>query len=198
MTGVSKLFLSALFPLAILQPSVHEPPLVRIGEMSMDISSSHGITARTCISVQRDGHFHLEVRVQQLPSPTATLHIYEATLNDFQMDRLHNLVDAQSLREAETIHLPKFPVTTPTFQVATVQIRREDRMQKLGYFAWNERAGKDNEPPESEPAAVKEQWLRSRVLLAPLLAWSHELRLMKMRELPESASTLCDADSLPE
>jgi hypothetical protein len=198
MTGASKLFLSALFPLTLLSPSAHESPLVKIYETSIDISAVHGITANNCISVQPDGNFHLEVRVQQLPSPTVTLHIYEATLNDFQMDRLHNLLDAQSLRESETFQSPKLPVSAPTFQVAVVQITREDSMQKLGYFAWNERVGKENERPESEPAAVKEQWLRSRVLLAPLLAWSHELRLMKMRELPESASTLCDADSLPE
>jgi hypothetical protein len=197
MTGTSKLLLSVLSPLVLLLQQTHDRPLVRIGEMSMDISP-YGVTTNTCVLVQPDGHVHLEVRVQRLPTPTATLHIYEANLDDFQMLRLHNLLDVPGLRDAGDFQLPKLPLTAPAFKVATVQITREHHIQKLGYLAWNERGDKKKERPESEPEAVKEQWQRSRVMLTPLLQWSHELQLIKMSELPESVSTLCHGDSSPE
>ena len=196
MTAISKLLLFALSPLALLLQPAHERPLVRITEMNMELSS-HGVTTNTCVSVLPDGNFHLEVRVQLLPDP-ATLHIYESKLDDFQMLRLHNLLDVPNLRDAEPFQTPKLPLTTSVFTAATVQISREHDMQKLGYLAWDERVGKENELPESESAAVKEQWRRSRALLAPLLQWSHELPLVKVVELPESASSLCDAEPSAE
>jgi hypothetical protein len=198
MTGTSKLLFSVLSPLALLLQPTHDRPLVRIGETNMDISSAHGITTNTCVMVQPDGHFHLEVRVQRLPSPTATLHIYEGNLGEFQMLRLQSLLDARGLRDAEDFQAPQLPLTVPAVKVAIAEITREDHIQKVGYLAWNERKDGPTGRPESEPASVEEQWQRSRMLLTPLLEWAHAMQLVKMSELPESASTLCEYDSSPE
>jgi hypothetical protein len=197
MIGPSKLLVSVLSPLVFLLQPTYDHSLVRISETNLDISP-HGVTVSTCVLVQPDGRLHFETRIQQLPAETATLHIYEATLDSFHMLRLNNLLDAPGVRYAETFPMPQLPLTTPTVNAAIVEIPRERSIQKLGYLAWNERSGKQNERPESEPAAVKERWQQSRVLLTPLLQWFHELQFVKMSELPQSASTLCRDDSIPE
>src|ERR1700722_17534823 len=193
MAGTSKLLLSVLSPLAFLLQPTPDRPLVRIVEMSIDNTSVHGVTANACVLVRPDGDFHLEVRVQRLPSPMATLHIYEGSLDEFQMLRLHGLLDARDLRDLEDFQEPHLPLMTSFVKVATAEISRKDHIQKVGYLTWKERTEEPIGPPDTEPASVKEQWQRSRLLLEPLLEWSHAMQLVKMSELPESASTLCDA-----
>jgi hypothetical protein len=138
-----------------------------------------------------DGRFHLETRLQQLPRQQAVLHIYEATLDAFQLSRLESMLDAQAVREASTYKGPKLPVVVPTIANVRIEIARADRVQTVGYFAWNQQTGTDGLSPESTPEALKEEWRSSRLALTPLLGWFHEVEGMKWPELAESHSTLC-------
>ena len=163
-------------------------PLVRIGEWSTDLHPS-GITTGSEIVIQRDGHFHLETRFQQLPSQRVVRHVYEATLDAFQLSRLESMLDAQAVRDAPTYQAPTFPVAVPTIAGVIVKISRGDKMQSVGYFAWNKVPGREELPPETTPEAIQEQWRSSRVALTPLVGWFHEIEGMKWPELDESHST---------
>jgi len=154
----------------------------------MDLHSS-GITTGSDIVIQRDGHFHLQTRFQQLPSQRVVLHIYEATLDAFQLSRLESMLDAQAVRDAPTYEGPKFPVAVHTMGGVTAQISRGDKIQSVGYFAWNQVPGREDLPPETTPEAIKEQWRSSRVALTPLVGWFHEIEGMKWPELDESHFT---------
>jgi hypothetical protein len=193
MTTIAIPFVATLLLLTIVMAQDAVPardlPLVRTVEMSMDFHS--GITANSCIAIQSDGRFHLERRLQQLPSQQAVLHIYEATLDAFQLSRLKSMLDAQAVREASTYKGPKFPVLVPTVAVVRIEIARVDKVQTVGYFAWNRQPGTEGLSPESTPEALKEEWRSSRLALTPLVGWFHEVEAMRWPELDESHSTLC-------
>jgi hypothetical protein len=193
MTTVTIPLVATLLSLTIVvaQDAVpaRDVPLVRAVEMSID--SHSGTTANSCIAIQKDGRFHLERRLQQLPSQQAVLHIYEATLDAFQLSRLESMLDAQVVREASTYKGPKFPVLVPTVAVVRLEIARVDKVQTVGYFAWNRQPGTDGLSPESTPEAVKQEWRSARLALTPLVGWFHEVEAMRWPELDESHSTLC-------
>jgi hypothetical protein len=194
MTTVIIPILATLFSLTIVAAQdavpVRKLPLVRIVETSIDLHPS-GITATSCIAIQSDGRFHLETRLQQLPHQQAVLHIYEATLDAFQLSRLESMLDAQAVREASTYKGPKLPVMVPTVADIRIEIARADRVQTVGYFAWNKQPGTDGYSPESTPEALKEEWRSSRLTLTPLIGWFHEVEAMRWPEFDESHSTLC-------
>ena len=150
MTTVTIPILATLFSLTIgatkgVAP-VREMPLVRIVEMSMDLHSS-GITANSCMAIQSSGRFRLETRFQQLPGRQAVLHIYEGTLDAFQLSRLESMLDAQAVREASSYKEPKLPLMVPTFANVRIDIVRGLRVQTVGYFAWNQQPGTEAYPP---------------------------------------------------
>jgi hypothetical protein len=165
-------------------------PLVRIVETSIDLHSS-GITANSCIAIQSNGRFHLETRLQQLPRPRAVLHIYEATLDAFQLSRLESMLDAQAIREASAYKGPKLPMVVSTFANVRIDIARANRVQTVGYLAWNQQPGTDDLSPESTPEALKQEWRSTRLALTPLIGWFHEVEATRWPELDESHSTLC-------
>jgi hypothetical protein len=194
MTTVTIPILATLFSLTIMAAQdvvpVRKLPLVRIVETSIDLHSS-GIMANSCIAIQSDGRFHLETRLQQLPRQQAVLHIYEATLDAFQLSRLESMLDAQAVREASTYKGPKLPMVVPTVAQVRIEIARADGVQTVGYFAWNKQPGTDGYSPESTPETLKEEWRSSRLTLTPLIGWFHEVEAMRWPELDESHSTLC-------
>jgi hypothetical protein len=186
-------FVAALLSLTIVvaQNAVpeREQPLVRIVETGIDYHS--GITVNSCITIQSDGRFHLERRLQQLPSQQVALHIYEATLDSFQLSRLKSMLDAQAVREASTYKTPEFPLGVPAVTALRLAIARADRVQTIGYFAWNPEPGTERFSPESTPENVKEEWRSSRIALKPLVGWIHEVEAMRWPELDTSQSTFC-------
>ena len=167
-----------------------EPVAFSLVEASSDLSP-HGITASSCISVTSNGQFHIETRFQQLPQHYATLHIYESSLDDFQMQRLKNLLNSQSIRDLSPFTYPKTPMLARYISSVYVHIPREHASQHIGYFMWDEQTAEPNQSPESTPAAIKEEWRSARTTLVPLVQWFHEVEGMKWPEVPASRSNLC-------
>jgi hypothetical protein len=130
--------------------------LASLHEIRLDISPN-GITANSCISIQTDGHFHLEFRLQQLPNPSAILHIYEGSLNDFQLQRLRSLLDSQNIKDLGPYTPPDLPMGLSTFASFDAHVTREDQVQDLGYFAWDERLGMFDQSPQTMPDSAREQ-----------------------------------------
>lgn len=170
-------------------------PIIRVGESVIDLHSS-GITATSCLVVRKDGSFHLEKRFQKLPRPEATLHIYEATLNAFEMGRLESILESSQLRDLGEYKAPKFPVAVPTIATVQAKIMRGDKVQSIGYFAWNRQPGSADASPESTPEEVKQEWQASRVALSPLVGWLHEIEGHTWQEVDQSHSTLCEVPSM--
>jgi hypothetical protein len=165
--------------------------LVKLHELGLDLSP-HGITANSCISIQSDGHFHLELRRQQLPNTFATLHIYEAPLNNFQLQRLRSLLDSQSIKDLGPYTPPVLPMGLSTFASFDAHIAREDQVQYVGYFVWDERLANFDQSPQSMPPSVKEQWRTAQTALLPLVQWFHEIEGIKWPEVPASSFNFCD------
>jgi hypothetical protein len=163
--------------------------LLTLRELRMDISSAHGITANTCMSVWPDGQFHLEVRVQQLPNKYATVRIYEGLLNGFQLQRVITVLNSQSVKDIAPFRTPNLPFdNVVTFAHFYAEIAREDQVQKVGYFLWDPKPG---DFVQSISASQKDQWQKDQTTLVPLVQWFHEIEGMKWSELPVDASTLC-------
>ncbi len=171
-----------------------EPVVFSLVEASMDLSP-HGINASSCISVTSDGHFHIETRFQQLPQDHLLLHIYESSLDDFQMRRLKNLLDSQSIHDLGPYTHPITPMLARYISSVDVHIPHEHASQHIGYFMWDEQTAEPNQSPESTPAAIKEEWRSARTTLVPLVQWFHEVEGMKWPELPASRSILCTIES---
>jgi len=170
-------------------------PVVKVGESVMDLHSS-GITATSCLVVRRDSSFHLEKRLQRLPGQEATLHIYEANLNTFEMGRLESILDSPEVRNLGEYKAPKFPVAVSTIATVQAKILRGEKVQSIGYFAWNKQPGSADDSPESTPEEVKQEWQASRVALSPLVGWLHEMEGRTWQEVDRSRSTLCEVPSM--
>lgn len=189
-------FLAVLQGLATRDATPPEAvPIIKVGESVMDLHSS-GITATSCLVVRRDSSFHLEKRFQRLPGQKATLHIYEATLNAFEMGRLESILDSPQLRNLGEYRAPKFPVAVSTIAVVQAKIMRGEKVQSIGYFAWNKQPGSADDSPESTPEEVKQEWQASRVALSPLVGWLHEMEGRTWQEVDQSHFTLCEVASM--
>jgi len=188
MTTVTVPILTSLFALTIA--ATRKLPLVRIVETSIDLHS-FGITANSCIAIQGNGRFHLETRLQQLPRPQAVLHIYEGTLDAFQLSRLESMLDAHAVREASTYKGPKLPVVVPTIADVRIEIARADGVQTVGYFAWIMNPAPTAYPQNPHQKLSRRKWSKSRLALAPLVGWFQEVEAMRWPELTESHSNLC-------
>jgi len=185
------LVLLVLIPLRLTAQDNSTPTVLSLHEMSMDLSP-HGINANSCISVFADGHFHIETRFQQLPQSYATLHIYEASLDDFHMQRLRNLLDSSDIRHLPHYTHPVTPMGASSISSVDVQIPREQVLQKIGYFMWDAQTAVPNQSPETTPKVIKEEWSAARIVLIPLVQWFREVEGMKWPEVPISHSTLCE------
>jgi hypothetical protein len=91
--------------------------------------------------------------------------------------------------DAKEIRAPKRE--KPSRPNVRIEIARADGVQTVGYFAWNHEPGTDGLSPESTPEALKEEWSKSRLALAPLVGWFHEVEAMRWPELTESHLNLC-------
>jgi hypothetical protein len=180
------------FPVYTPQQSVlnRRPPLIWIAETIIDHRPS-GITGSSCVAVQSDGRFHFETHIQQLPRLTSVMHIYEGTLDSFQMSRLNSILDSHAVRDMGTYNQPKLPVSALTLLDVRLEVAQADGIRMLGYFN-SERASDPNGiVAESASEELKEEWRASRIALAPLVGWVHEVESMKWPELAASHPTYC-------
>jgi hypothetical protein len=193
MTRGAIIVVIALVPLSLSAKQDSQPvpdSLASLHEISLDITSPNGIIANSCISIQTDGHFHLESRWQQLPTPSAILHIYEGSLDDFQLRHLKSLLDSPNIKGLGPYPTPGLPFGIPKYVSFDAHVAREDHVQNFGYFVFDER----REKSESIPESVKEQWRVAQTTLIPLVGWFHEIEMMKWPEVSASTSNFCNID----
>jgi hypothetical protein len=126
---------------------------------------------------------------QQLPSRSATLRIYEGSLSDFQLQRLRALLDSQNIKDLGPYTPPVLPIVgLSAFASFEAHVARENQVQNVGYFVWDERVGNFD---QSIPDSAKEQWRTAQTALVPLVQWFHEIEGIKWPEVATSPVTFC-------
>ncbi len=161
--------------------------VVSISEARVD--NKHGVTSTDCLLVSADGRFRLERRQQALPSPNATLSIFESLLDSAQLERIQAIVDHGEISTLPEYSAPPVSMDVPWFSSVAVRIGSGDSGRKVGYWTWQE----GTTGPPVVAAEVKKRWRDSEAALRSLLEWFHGIEGMKL--LPSEASpTQCAAD----
>jgi len=187
-SGIALLFLAVSASCAVLaqanSPTAQKVLPARIAEAKMD--NEHAVTSSDCVLVLPDGRLHLERRRVAKPNSTATLKIFESSLDSSELEQLRGIIkdeEASGLPEYDTQRV--FFQNAPWFTSVTVDIGEGTTARRFGYWAWDKRnAGPD------VPASVRTHWQDSEVALRPLVEWLHRIEASNL--MPSDAeSTLC-------
>jgi len=108
--------------------------LATIGETTVDWAK--GTNVSSCMVVLPGGRLHLERRTQRLPNPTATLQIFESTLDTAQLRQLVEILGQADPRTVPPYVLPPLPMDVPWFYTFSAEITREHAIQRGGYWDW--------------------------------------------------------------
>ena len=165
--------------------------VVILNEGETDISPT-GVNVHTCALVLPDGRFHLERRVQQLPNSSATLKIFESTLDSVQFRELQETLNGESIRKLLQFVWPAAPMIGTRFRGFRARIARGDQTQSTGYFELQ--GATSGKASDSEPSDIEKGWEQSKTGLRPLLQWFQGLKASKL-EPSDKKSTLCSTDS---
>ena len=191
--------LGRLFSLSILAMALSLSSAQTRGAEQLVTLSEHindyvpnGVTRGSCISVQADGRFHLEVRQQKFPEDFVTLQIYESSLDVLRLQQLRTLLDSPAIHALPAFKPPPLPMSTMTFGFFGAQFLDSNRLLHVGYLTWDASQVKEDQSPASTPASTKEEWRISQMALAPLLQWFHQIQGMNWPQVPQSRSNLCD------
>lgn len=189
---VSALCFASMFAVPYALQGQDDPPcdsvefIVALGEMTTDLSP-RGLTTGDSLIVMPDGRFHLQRRLQQLPSKTATLKIFESSLSRDQLRALENILDELKKRDLPKYVLPTFPLDSPWFGMFEARIGGAQN-QKVGFWV----DAKEGTVPEE----TRNVWRDSELALRPLLRWFHEVEAMKLEPNANAKPLhLCVAES---
>jgi hypothetical protein len=165
--------------------------LVVLNEAQTDISP-RGVNLSNCALILPDGRFHLERRVQQLPSHSATLEVFESSLDSLQFRQLQEILNDARVKELPAFLWPTTEMMGSKFQAFEARIARGDEVQRAGYFV--RRGAPVGEAQNSTPSGVRKEWEQSEAVLRPVLQW---LRGLETSTLQPSGgrSTLCSTDA---
>jgi hypothetical protein len=183
------LFIACAQSAAAQDRTNHGALLVRISEVTID--NEHGVTATDCMLVLPDGGFHLERRKQKLPNPTASLKIFESSLDTERFQQLRDILNDDTLQNLPPYALPTFPMNNlPWFSDLEAEIPRGPTVKRVGYWVW--RGGASDRSPNSTPDDIKRSWQESETALRPLLDWFHGVEALRLTS-SDSKSNMCGA-----
>ncbi len=138
--------------------------------------------------VHTDGSFHLERRKQQLPASSATLEIYESSLNAEQMSQLLLILDQEKVRELPPFVIPHIPGNPSVRSAFEAKIVRPGRVQNVGYADW---PGRDQTgTAEAPPSEVQGSQQTAAIALQALVDWFHRVEGLDLRR-SDAAATHC-------
>jgi hypothetical protein len=172
------------------------PFIAGIWESTVDLSQ-HGTTSHSCILVFPDGRFHLERKVQHLPASTASVSIFDYSLDTSQLGQLRRTLDDEKIRHLPAYTLPTLPMGVPWSHGLNVKIARAGGLQEAGYLTW--RGGTAEVSPNSAPENIKKKWQESETALQALVDWFHSIEGLKLTPSDTSPSgCTTDANSGPQ
>jgi hypothetical protein len=143
--------------LAAVHAALGGPPpqpqfLVEMREGTTDLSQQiPGV--HSCILVLADGRFHLEKKVQRLPSSVATVSVFDYSLDSVQLQTLRAILGSGEIRQLPIYSQPLQPIGVPWFYGFNVRIARVTGVQSIGYWTW--RGGTPAARPTLRPRALR-------------------------------------------
>ncbi len=143
-----------------------DPPFIRIVESNVELMPN-GTSSNDCLLVGVDGRFHLERRIQQLPSRNASLSVFEDSLPASYIQELRAIMDTETLRKLPEFKRPELPVIAKKLRWFTADISRSTGVQHVGYFYSEPKLTTDQKVQESQS---------SESALRPLLQWFHSIK----------------------
>lgn len=164
--------------------------LVKIVDNHMDLAGADNSVDNICVTIQRDGRFWLEERIQPKPGDRAELRTLKSHLTKAKLEKLEEIIGQEEVRHLPTFVAPAFPLGVNNYHAFIVRINREQMSQKIGFLAWRGevRAGG---PPASTSDDVKRAWKESEAALQPMVDWVQELKHLKLR-VSKAAPSPCD------
>jgi hypothetical protein len=183
--------LAAAFPTAVgAQINSHpisRPFVVSVSEVRVD--NEDGVTNSECVMVQPDGRFHLERRRQLLPNPTATLDIFESSLDSSQFQHLQDIVSKEGMSRLPEDIPPPVSIDALRFSNVTVRLDSAEGIRRGGYWVlYGRRPG-----ATAVPGDVQKRWQESQTALRPLVEWLHGVEALKLPP-SDATSTQCSPD----
>jgi hypothetical protein len=165
--------------------------LVEMREGTTDLSQQVP-SVHSCILVLADGRFHLEKKVQRLPSSVATVSVFDYSLDSVQLQTLRAILARGEIRQLPIYSQPLQPIGVPWFYGFSVRIARVTGVQSIGYWTW--RGGTPAASPNSAPESVKKGWRESETALQPLERWLRSIEGLKL--IPsDTQPTMCVASA---
>jgi hypothetical protein len=146
------------------------------------------LNVHDCMQVLPDGRFHLERRIQQLPSPSATLRVFDSWLDTAHFRKLQEILKDEKISELPPYVQPEIPMTAPRFRGVKVDIPRGTQVQSVGYWLW--KGGTSDSSPNNAPDNIKTAWRDSESAMRPLVDWLHCIEALNLGP-SNSASTMC-------
>ncbi len=182
---------SADFPHLLLKDSGHlaNKFLIKISETEMDLPNT-GLSTSDCIVVFPSRHFHLEHRQQQVRTGSDTVRVFDADLNETQLQQLKSVLQDEKVRNLPAYRNPSFPFHVSQFHYFTATIAKREGSPTVGFFSWNE-AVPDSVSPVSASESTKKAWLDSEKVLKPLVEWFHSVEAQSL-QLSNSKATQCN------
>lgn len=165
--------------------------LVKLIELTSDMTEHGGVTSDT-LFVFPDGHFQLQRRKQHLPKTEATLTIYESTLDSDRLQKLQSILDESNVKGLAPYTHPAFPLNGPWWGFFEADIARDNGLQDVGYWVWL--GGSSDTSPNTTPDVVRNGWLKSRLVLQPLLDWLHRVEAMHLRPSENANLLSCTSE----
>jgi hypothetical protein len=148
--------------------------VVTIGETTAD--NQHGVMTSDCAVVLPNGRFHVERRKQVSPSPTASVRVFESTLDSSQFDNLRRIVQTAGTSEAREYVAPPASLDVPWFTTVVVTVEASGQVRKSGYWKWR------GETPELYKTRddIRRGWQESEKKLQPIIEWFHRIEALNL------------------
>lgn len=168
--------------------------LVILNEGQVDISP-RGVSVNNCALILPNGRVHLERRLQQLPNSSATLEVFESSLDTVLSRQLGEILNDESVKKLPPFVWPATPMMGTKFRGFKARITRGDQVQSVGYFTGPEATPERrlDSAPNTISNDIRNRWKESAATLRPLLQWLQGLEASKL-EPSDRKSTLCTTD----
>jgi hypothetical protein len=156
--------------------------LLRTSERQITLKPTAGPNnVGNCMLVYPDGRLHLELRRQEFFYGPASLVTYEGKLSTHELTFLRSILDSDAVKDLPVEHQPSGPMNPDLFGWFTAEIRRLTAVQTVGTGTWEGTGPRNSKDDEA--------WQHARVVLQPLIDWSHRIKSdhpPELRRVPNS------------
>jgi hypothetical protein len=127
------------------------------------------MTVLNCLVVNADGHAQLQLSRQEFYG-RGTLNSYASRLNEPELARLRQLLDAAPLQALPPFVAPHTPLSLSEWHVVIAEVPRGAKAQHIGYFETS------HQSPSVGTPQLRAQWSGSANAMQALVEWFHAFK----------------------